>query len=169
MKTLLIALFSMFLFGCGNMPDFWIGPTKVYLEAGAEDQVPCDLFEGMRHIEGYFEKNHDKKIAYEIISKPLILYPDYAGPVEAFGRLGYYNGLTESGAIKVRILGPSILSTALIHEYVNHYACFILHKDVNASHENPECRQLEIDVGNYVQSKIAPLWESGRCSELDWR
>lgn len=160
-------LATCFLLGCGPEFDFFVGPTPVTLEAGAEDQVPCDLVESLHAIQIYLAVNHGEVVSDRIMSVPLTLYPDYAIPRTAGHP--YVNGLLQGRTVHVRILGPSMLSTALIHEYINHLACFIIHGDSNASHENPVCRELEVSVTDFVTAKVTPFWESGRCSDLDWR
>jgi len=160
MRYLVILLLALAVNSCNDV-DFYIGPTPVSLADGAREEIPCDLADGVREIERYFETNFDLHTAIRIMSTKLILYPSYdpPDPLQYCNGACYYNGVTRKDGIHIRLRGESIVDTAIIHEYVNHVACGVIYNDMNANHSNLQCKNMEYDVTVFVKEKLKPLWE----------
>lgn len=140
---LLLVLCTILLVRCGRQePDYQVGPTAVYLEPGAAVQLPDDFFDGLAALQNFLGDG--------VMQGELVLYPNDA----LIAGHRNYNGLTEGHSIGVRLLGDSVLRTALVHEYTAHRACRVVYSDGNASHENITCKQLEEDAGNFVQERL---------------
>ena len=168
MKLLKVLALSLALTACGPGPDFFVGPTAVYLEEGAREQIPCDFVGVLRETHREIENRYDTKMANKILSIPIRLYPDYAIPPSVRGPGGYYNGLKEGGEIHVRILGPSILRSAMLHEQIDHCLCAEAHNSVNADHKNEVCNTLETEITEVVREKTTSE-RMNRCADEYWR
>lgn len=162
MRTSIISILFLFLFACEN-PDFWVGPTPIFLETGAQEQIPCDFVSVLKETNKEIQKRHNEIIAIKIMEIPIRLYPDYSTPKSKLKRNVYLNGLKEGGDIHVRLLGSSILDTALLHEQINHCLCEIVYDDVNVYHKNQICALQETEITDIVGDK-AESERQGRCS-----
>jgi len=157
----LIILSSAVVVNSCNDVDFYIGPTPVSLEDGAREEIPCDFAEGIREIERFFEDNFDFHTAIKIMTKKLILYPSYdpPDPLHYCNGSCYYNGVTRSDGIHIRLQGKSIINTALVHEYAGHVACKVIYNDGNANHTNLQCKNMESDLTLFVKEKLKLISE----------
>ena len=170
LKKITLFTITLFIASCGlGQVDFWVGPTPVELTEGAKEQVPCDFVESLREIQKFISERFGENIANDIMSKKIVLYPDYATPPSRVNPNLYLNGITEDGKeIHIRLLGPSILQTALIHEMVAHLVCHKVYDDVNVNHDNAECMKLEGEATLQVYERTQSVRES-RCAEEYWR
>lgn len=168
MKLLKVLALSLLLSGCGGEIDFYVGPTPVILEDGAREQIPCDFAQVLRETHREIENRFDRRMANKILSTPVRLYPDYATPKSKFDYSAYLNGLKEGGEVHVRILGPSILTSALLHEQINHCLCNEAYNDMNASHKNEDCKREESEITAIVREKTTSE-RMGRCADESWR
>lgn len=125
--------------------SFWVGPTEVFLEPGAEDMVPVDLVEVLSGTSRWLSVRYSERVAIAILTKPLRLFPVYSTPQPGLGR-GYNTGAFTWLQIEVRILGPSILDSAMLHEYIDHWACYLLTRDINSDHSSDECAMICSDL-----------------------
>lgn len=163
----LMVLIFLLLSSCSN-PDFFVGVTGVYLEDGAERQMPCDFVDVLIETKKEIEARYGKEISHKVLSIPIRLYPDYSLPRSEHNPSQYFNGLFEGGEIHVRILGPSIIKSALLHEQIDHGLCLYAFKDLNSYHKNESCKKEEKEITEQVSKKTVDLREK-RCSNEYWR
>lgn len=168
MKLLRILALCLTLSACGGAPDFFVGPTAVYLEEGAREQIPCDFVASLRETHREIENRFGTKTANKILNTPIRLYPDYATPKSKLDYSAYLNGLKEGGEVHVRILGPSILTSAMLHEQINHCLCDVEFNDINRYHKNEDCKIQEQEITTIVREKTTAE-RMNRCSDEYWR
>lgn len=168
MRLLKILTFSLILNGCAPEPNFFVGPTPIYLEDGAKEQVPCDFVAVLRETYREIESRFSTETANTIMKIPIRLYPDYATPVSKLNYSLYLNGLKEGGEIHVRILSSTILISALLHEQIDHCLCAIEFDDINYNHKNTECEIQEFEFYNIILERTRAEREN-RCLDEYWR
>lgn len=147
---------------CG--PDFYIMNTDFIVLDGAEP--PCDLADVYREMRSEISSNlrhisigTSTKTVSKIFRTTVILRPSWNPPNSIYyPNLGVVDGLYEPDAIQVRLIGNSILDSALIHEFAAHRVPDILFQDENARHDT-KYKKFERTIRQNVVNKT-----SGICS-----
>lgn len=138
-------------------PNFTIGQTRFY-EVHPDVLAPCDLPETLKLLHGAVELYWGTDIADRSLDLDVYLIPGYMelySPV--FGSSPEWSGIYEpEGIVRIRVLGPSTLDTAFIHEIIQHRLPHVLGQGLNSSH-SPRWQK------NYMNILMAIAPMLGRC------
>jgi len=129
-----ILFITFLLTSCATAPNFTIDNIRFY-EINHDVLAPCDLPEAVSFLTSAIEFKYSKKIAHEVMNVDVFLYPGYQQIYSPIWGTVTSAGIYEpDGTIRLRILGPSVLDTAFIHEIMQHRLPHVLERTTNSSH-----------------------------------
>ncbi len=121
--------------------------------------MPCDVHEVLHATQDLITRVTTATVATAVMQTPIHLLPWWELPRSRHNPTRRLEGLYEGGHIYVRLLGESLLDSALMHELVAHRLHEVLIGSPNAGHAE-EWAQMEV---NFEKAVVATMDQPPDC------